>query len=60
MSHRYKFIKIIKSELFKYLKDVYIVDKTDEFRLDSLNFYLYCFDEYYKNLLNILPIKHKT
>jgi hypothetical protein len=61
-SHYYKFLKIIKSDLFKFFKDTYRSfqsDKTDEyiFRLDYLNFYLYCFAENYKNLLKISPIK---
>lgn len=61
-SHYYKFLKIIKSDLFKFFKDTYRsyqIDKTDEyiFRLDFLNFYLYCFDNDYKKKLNLLQIK---
>ena len=62
MNHYRKFLKVIKSDLFKFFKDAYRsfqIDKTDEyiFRLDFLNFYLYCFDENYKNSLRLLPIK---
>jgi hypothetical protein len=62
MNHYRKFLKVIKSDLFKFFKDAYRsfqIDKTDEyiFRLDFLNFYLYCFDENYKNSLKLLPIK---
>lgn len=61
-SHYYKFIKILKSDFFKFFKDTYRsyqIDKTDEyiFRLDFLNFYLYCFDENYKKTLKLLQIK---
>lgn len=61
-SHYYKFLKILKSDLFKFFKDTYRsyqIDKTDEyiFRLDFLNFYLYCFNENYKKTLQLLKIK---
>lgn len=61
-SHYYKFLRLIKLDLFKFFKDTYKsyqIDKTDEyiFRLDFLNFYLYCFDENYKKSLHLLQIK---
>jgi hypothetical protein len=60
-----KFRKILKSDLFKFFKDAYRsfeIDKTDDyiFRLDLLNFYLYCFEENYKHSLKLLQIKQNT
>jgi len=60
-----KFVQILKSDLIKFFKDTYRsfeIDKTNEniFHLDLLNFYLYCFEQNYKHLLRIFPIKQNT